>query len=170
MLDDVRDKLEAEVDELLHELNVVLPGEIERAAGLGDLRENSEYASALERQRFVRARLDYVTRRLSELAQLTLDHIPTDRIGFGSRVRVRDADSGEVEEYILAFGDDLDFDNSEISMRSPIGRALLGKRPGEVVSVMLPAAEVTFEILELITVHELLDGGPPSPSPDGDGG
>lgn len=159
MLDEIREKLEAEADALLRELNVTLPREIERAVELGDLRENSEYSAALERQRFVRARLDYLSRRLSELVHLELQTISRDRVGFGSRVTVRDLASGDVETYTLAFGDDLDFENSEISMRSPIGRALLGQRPGDVVQATLPAGSVRFEILELVTVHEIVADG-----------
>lgn len=159
MLEDVRTRLEEEADRLLHELNVVLPAEIERAVGLGDLRENSEYSAALERQRFVQARLDYLSRRLGELSELDLEHIPTDRVGFGSRVTVRDTSDGDEEVYVLAFGDEIDFENSEISMESPIGKALLGRKPGEVVSVALPAGHVELEVLELVTVHDLMEDG-----------
>lgn len=159
MLDDIRERLEEEAAALLHELNVVLPQEIERAVALGDLRENSEYSAALERQRFVQAQLQYLSRRLSEIMELDLEDIPDDRVGFGSHVTVRDVSSEEVERFILAFGDDLDFDNSEISMRSPIGRALLNRKPGDVVQVSLPAGSVQFEVLEVVTVHQILEDG-----------
>ena len=165
MLEEMREKLENEAETLRHELNVVLPAEIEKAVALGDLRENSEYSAALERQRFVQARLDYISRRLSEIMEMDIGTIPEDRVGFGSWVRVR-MDSGELEEYILAFADDIDFDSVEISMRSPIGKALLGKREGDAVSVRLPRGRLEFEIVELTTIHELqADGGPPPPSP-----
>lgn len=173
MLEEIRERLEEEADRLLHELNVELPAEIERAAGLGDLRENSEYSAALERQQFVRARLDYISRRLAELTQLNLEEIPTDRVGFGSRVTVRDTASGEEALYVLAFGDDLDFDSAEISMRSPIGRALLGRARGDVISVRLPSRRVEYEILDFVTVHEIARDGRPeedSPGADGTGG
>lgn len=174
MLDDVRERLEQEADRLLHELNVLLPGEIEKAAAQGDLRENSEYAAALERQRFVHARLETISRRLSQISELNLEDIPPDRVGFGSRVLVRDRDTGEEETYVLVLGDDLDFDSSEISMRSPIGRALLGKRPGAVVNVTLPRGSVEYEVLHVTTVHELLgvagsDGAAADGGPSGSG-
>lgn len=159
MLERIRRKFEEEADRLVHELNVVLPAEIEKAVAQGDLRENSEYSAALERQRFVQARLDYIARRLSEISELDLEHIPTDRVGFGSRVTVRDTGSDEEETYILALGDEIDFDSPEISMQSPIGKALLGKRVGEVVSVTLPAGHREMEVLALATVHELMEEG-----------
>ena len=64
MLTELLDKLNGEAEALFHELNVILPREIEKAVALGDLRENSEYSAALERQQLVRARLTYISRRL----------------------------------------------------------------------------------------------------------
>ena len=156
MLDEIRQKLGEEAEALLHELNVTLPLEIEKAVAQGDLRENSEYSAALERQGFVSARLDYLARRMSQLGEIDVEHVPADRIGFGSRVTVRDQD-GEVEEFTITIGDDLNFDNNEISMESPIGRALLGKKPGDVVNVLLPSGGRELEVVSLVTWHELLD-------------
>lgn len=157
MLDDLKSKLNDEAAELLHELNVVLPKEIEKAVAQGDLRENAEYSAALERQQQVRARLDHISRRLSELSEIDLDNLPPDRVGFGSVVRVRDLDDGSQEEYRLAFGDEIDFDKSEVSMESPIGRALLGKQEGDEVGVSLPAGFLRYEIEEVVTLHALVD-------------
>lgn len=157
MLDELREKLSEEAEQLVHELNVVLPLEIEKAVAQGDLRENSEYSAALERQGFVRARLDYLARRLSQLGDIDVAHVPTDRVGFGSRVEVRDLADDEVEEFVLTLGDNLDFDNNEISMESPIGRALLGKQKGDRVNVLLPAGARELEVLGFTTLHELVD-------------
>lgn len=157
MLDELREKLSEEAEALVHELNVVLPLEIEKAVAQGDLRENSEYSAALERQGFVRARLDYLARRLSQLGEIDVAHVPTDRVGFGSRVEVRDLADDEVEEFVLTLGDDLDFDNNEISMESPIGRALLGKQVGDRVSVLLPAGARELEVRGFTTLHEVVD-------------
>ena len=156
MLDEIRQKLSAEAEALVHELNVILPKEIEKAVAQGDLRENSEYTAALERQGFVSARLDYLARRMSQLGEIDVEHLPADRVGFGSTVSVRDAD-GEVEEFSITIGDNLDFDKNEISMESPIGRALLGKKPGDIVSVRLPGGMRELEIVALRTWHEQLE-------------
>jgi len=158
MIDHIRIKLEEEAASLLHELNVILPREIEKAVAQGDLRENSEYSAALERQGFVSARLDYLARRISQLGEIDLEQVPQDRVGFGSRVEVKDV-NGEIEEFAITLGDDLDFDKNEISMESPIGRALLGRRPGDVVTVILPAGAREFEVVGLRTWHEILAEG-----------
>ncbi len=155
MLDDIREQLSEETERLLHELEVVLPKAIQHALELGDLRENAEYHAALDRQGFVHARLDYIRRRLAELAEIDMETIPTDRIGFGSRVKLRDLEDDTTEVYTVAFGEQIDFEKAEISMASPMGKALLGRRPGDEVSVSLPRATVRYEILELSTIHEL---------------
>lgn len=159
MLDELKEQLNDEAEELLHELNVELPEEIEKAVAQGDLRENSEYEAALERQRFVQAKLNYIGRRLSELSELDLDTIPEDRVGFGSRVTVEDLDDGSTEEYVLAMGDLMDLDSGEISMESPIGRALLGKREGDRVEINTPGGLLRYEVDDVVTLHEMLEDG-----------
>lgn len=160
MLDQLLERLNGEAESLLHELNVTLPREIERAVALGDLSENSEYSAALERQQLVRARLDHISRRLSELSDLDLESIPEDRIGFGSRVQILDLDDDSVEHYTIAFGDYLDFEKAEISMASPIGKALLGRVEGDEVDVPLPNGRVRYRILSFETLH---NGGDRTP-------
>lgn len=154
MLEELENKLNDEAEALLHELNVTLPAEIEKAVDQGDLRENSEYKAALERQQLVRAKLDHISRRLSEISAIDLEMIPEDRVGFGSKVEVRDLDDDEVDEYTLAFGDMINLENSEISMASPIGKALLGCMQGETVEVQLPMRTVRYEVVRVTTLHD----------------
>lgn len=154
MLEALKNKLSDEAEALLHELNVTLPDDIERAVAQGDLRENSEYTAALERQQFVRAKLNHISRRLSEISEVDLDSIPEDRIGFGSKIQVRDLDDGETEEYMLAFGDMIDLEKAEISMASPIGKALLGHRTGDVVEISLPGGLLRYEVISFLTLHQ----------------
>ncbi len=160
MLEELREQLNQEAEELLHELNVELPKEIEEAVAHGDISENSEYEAARERQQFVQARLDYISRRLSELSEMDMDTIPEDRIGFGTQVTVRDLDEDEEEVYTLAMGDlmDLDMDSGEISMESPIGRSLLGCEEGDRVTINTPGGQLRYEVVELETLHDMVDG------------
>ena len=158
VLDELLDRLNGEAEALFHELNVTLPHEIEKAVAQGDLSENSEYTAALERQQFVRARLDHISRRLSELSGVDLETIPEDRIGFGSKVELLDLDDDSVENYTLAFGDYLDFEKSEISMASPIGKALLGKSEGDEVDVPLPHGRIRYRVIKFETLHDGASG------------
>src|SRR5919199_6110229 len=81
MIEELKQKMEAEVARLQHELNVTLPNEIRKAVELGDLRENSEYKAALERQQFVQARLGHLRQRLSRIAAIDVNQIPADKVG-----------------------------------------------------------------------------------------
>src|SRR5690348_9003339 len=131
MIEELKRKLEAEVGRLQHELNVTLPNEIRKAVELGDLRENSEYKAALERQQFVQARLGHLRQRLSKLSSIDVSQIPMDKVGLGSRVTVQDEKTKKTEVYNLVFGDAVEYEEGHVSMASPIGRALVGKGVGD---------------------------------------
>jgi transcription elongation factor GreA len=154
MIEELKQKLGDEVERLTHELNVVLPNEIRKAVELGDLRENSEYKAALERQQFVQARLSQLRQRLSKLSQIDLSQIPLDKVGLGSRVVVQSDDTAAKETYYLVFTDAENFDEGHVTMASPIGRALIGKAVGDNVLLKLPAKTRRMRILELRTIHE----------------
>ena len=158
MLDELKNKLGEEIERLTHELQVVLPEAIKKAVEHGDLRENSEYKSALERQQFVQARLNHLTRRAGELSKIDLSQIPADRIGFGSRVTVTDMRTREEETYTLAFGDFIDLDSGQISMASALGQTLMGKKAGEKVSIQLPRGERRLHIKNVQTLSQMVQG------------
>src|SRR3954463_4063336 len=110
MIEELKRKLSEEAEKLQHELNVTLPNEIRKAVELGDLRENSEYKAALERQQFVQARLGHLHSRLSKLSSIDISQIPQDRVGLGSRVVVQDPKSGGKEVYHMVFGDAMEYE------------------------------------------------------------
>src|SRR5213596_3902931 len=99
MLEELKRKLSEEAEKLQHELNVTLQQEIRKEVELGDLRENSEYKAALERQQFVQARLGHLRSRLSKLSSIDMSQIPADKVGLGSRVVVEDEKTREREVY-----------------------------------------------------------------------
>lgn len=152
MLDEIRQKLDEEMGRLDHELTRELPERIRKAVELGDLRENAEYKSALERQQFVQARMSHLSQRQSELSQIDLDNLPPDRVGFGSKVSVQDLEMNEVFDFTIVAGDFLDLDAGQVSLASPIGQGLLGARKDEEVTVSLPRGERRYRVLELITL------------------
>ena len=159
MLDEIREKIGAEVEQLAHELNVLIPERIEKAVELGDLRENAEYKSALERQQFIQVRIGHLTHRLSELSKIDVDAMPVDRVGFGSRVEIHDLGLDEVSHVTIVAGDFMDLDGEQVSMASPIGQGLLGTRKGEEVTIQLPVGERRFKVLDLLTLPEQLEVG-----------
>jgi transcription elongation factor GreA len=153
MIEELKTKLGDEVARLQHELNVTLPAEIRKAVELGDLRENSEYKAALERQQFVQARLGQLRQRLSKLSQIDIAQIPADRVGLGSRVVVVDEQTNDTEKFSLVFGES-ELEDGQCSMSSPIGRALVGKGLGDTAVLRLPSLTRRLRIVELRTIHE----------------
>ena len=150
----IKEKLQAELKELEYELRHELPKEIQRATALGDLRENAEYHAALERQSYVRARVAQLKERIGQLQTINLSQLPRDRAAFGSLLKVEDLDEGKELEYELVLAEDGDPAKGKISVQSPIGRALMGKQPGDEVLVRTPGGERVFEVLELSTFHD----------------
>lgn len=154
MIEKLKATLGAEAEKLQHELNVILPAEIRKAVEHGDLRENSEYKAALERQQFVQARLGQLRQRLSKLSSIDVKQIPSDKVGLGSVVTVEDEGTGEKEDYSLVFGDAVEYEDGHVSMSSPIGLALVGRSLGDTAVLKLPAATRKLKIVKLKTIHD----------------
>jgi transcription elongation factor GreA len=151
---DVKQKLQTELDELESELRVHLPKEIKRAREFGDLRENSEYQTALQRQTMVKARIRELRQRMSEVASIDLSRIPHDKAGYGSTLVLYDAEREEEVTYRLVTPEETDPAAGLISTVSPIGRSLMGKEAGDEVVVTIPSGSRRFEIRKLTTLHD----------------
>lgn len=158
MLDEIREKIESEIVLLMKELNVELPQRIKIAMEHGDLRENSEYKAAKERQGFVEARLNHLTSRMTELSKIDVNEMAYDRVGFGSKVNIRDLDMEEDFTFTITAGDFIDLDAGQVSLASPIGQGLLGASEGEEVTVELPRGKRRYKVLELRTLPQQLEG------------
>lgn len=155
MLEAAKKVLGDEIELLNHELNVILPAAFKKAVALGDLKENGDYHAAKERQAFVSARLNQLRSRLAKINSIDLAKIPADSAGLGSHVVVEDAGTKKKEKYELVMPDSMDFDNPEhISIASPLGRAMVEKKAGDVIAVQLPGGVRKLKILELVTFHQ----------------
>src|SRR5438477_3908173 len=108
MKDRLIKKFEDEIQTLDRELKLELPKEIKRARELGDLRENAEYAAAKERQRLVEARISMLRKRVSEIALINIDRIPSDRAGFGSTLHVIESNGDKKLVFQLVMPEDAD--------------------------------------------------------------
>ena len=150
----IKKKLQDEIDQLSHELNVELPKEIAVARAHGDLSENAEYKYAKERQGYVNAKIGQLKKRIGDLGMLNLTHIPKDRSGYGSRIVVLDLQRKIEVEYKLVSSEEADAEKGLISTTSPIGRALLNRQVGDEVQVATPAGKKEFEIVSLVTIHD----------------
>jgi transcription elongation factor GreA len=158
MLHQIRTKIETEIESLTKELQVELPGRIKIAMEHGDLRENSEFKAAKERQAFVEARLNHLTQRMRELSKIDVNEMAYDRVGFGSKVKIRVVEIEEDFTFTITAGDFIDLDAGQVSLASPIGQGLLGAKEGEEVTVHLPAGERRYKVLELLTLPQQMEG------------
>jgi len=150
----VKKRLEEEIKQLEYELTTELPAEIKKAVALGDLSENAEYHMAKQRQVFVNARLGQLKKRMGELAMVNLVNIPRDKVGFGATVTVFDSSKDEEISYKLVTSEESDVAQGLISTTSPIGRALLGKKVGDIATVVTPNGKRELEVLKLVTIHD----------------
>ena len=124
-----------------------------RATAKRKLERQLDRRAAKERQRLVESRISMLQKRVSEIALLNVDRIPTDRAGFGSKLHVIEK-NGEKLVFQLVMPEDADAAKGLISTTSPIGRAFLNKEPGDSVKVVTPGGMREFEIVKLQTIHD----------------
>src|SRR5262245_21014872 len=148
------ERLEKELRQLEREYRHDLPQEIKKALAMGDLRENAEYHAALERQSYVKAKIGHIKKRLAEISMIKLDSLPKDRVGLGSSVVLYDLKEEREIRYDLVFSEDADVARGQISITSPIGKGLSGRREGDEVTIQVPSGVKRFEIVSLQTVHQ----------------
>jgi transcription elongation factor GreA len=154
MPEHIKKKLLEEIQTLEYELAHELPAEIKKAVAMGDLSENAEYHMAKQRQEIVNARLGMLKKRMAELSLVNLSNIPRDKVGFGSRILVFDTTKDEEIEYQLVTSEESDVSKGLISTTSPIGRGLVGKRVGDIATIVTPNGKRELEILKLTTIHD----------------
>ena len=147
-------RLTEEAKKIEYELRVVLPKEIQAALAHGDLTENGEYEAAKERQSTQNARLAQIQKRLADLSRIDVTAIPRDRAGLGSKVTVEDAGTGQETRYTLVIPEIADGKKNFVSIASPIGRALLNRKPGDEVSIQTPRGTLEFEVRGVVTVFD----------------
>ena len=123
---------------------------IEEARAHGDLSENAEFDAAKERQGFIEGRINELGYKLATADIILTENLPKDRAVFGAKVLLENIDSGEEVEYQLVGPDESDIGRGRISVSSPLGKALLGKKPGDEMTLEVPGGKRVYELLELL--------------------
>lgn len=148
------EKKKAELDHLKNDEMSKITEQVAEARAFGDLSENAEYHAAREKQGELQAKIVLLEDQLGRAYIVDRSNLPTDRVVFGSKVKVMDIDLDDEEEYTLVGPGDEDYDRNRILTSSPIGEGLIGKKVGEVVEIQVPMGTVKFKVLEIAVGEE----------------
>ena len=123
---------------------------IEEARAHGDLSENAEFHAAKDRQGFIEGRIIELEFKVANAEIIEIKKLPKDRVVFGTMVLLENIDSGEDVKYQLVGPDESDIDKGRISIASPLGKAMLGKKPGDELTVQVPGGKRVYELVEIL--------------------
>ncbi len=142
-------RLEEELRQLKTVERPVIIRQISEARGHGDISENAEYHAARERQSFIEGRIAELEDIISSAEVIDPTGLSGDQIKFGAHVRLVDEETEQESNYQLVGIHEADIKSGRISVSSPLGKALIGKKAGETVSVPAPSGDRSYEILEI---------------------
>jgi transcription elongation factor GreA len=143
------EKKKAQLDTMKNEEMPRIAEQIAEARGFGDLSENAEFDAAVEAQGMLQARINDLQNMLGQAYIVEKSSLPTDRVVYGSKVRVLDLSLNEEEDFILVGPGEEDYDQNKILLSSPIGQGLVGKKVGEQVEVQIPRGVLKLKIVEI---------------------
>lgn len=123
---------------------------IEEARAHGDLSENAEYAAAKDRQGFIEGRINELEFKLANIDIIDTDKLPKDRAVFGCKVVLENIETGEDVSYQLVGPDESNIENGRISVSSPLGKALIGRKPGDELTLEVPGGKRMYELIEIL--------------------
>lgn len=143
------EKIENELDELKTVKRKEVAQRIKEALAFGDISENSEYDEAKNEQAQLEERIAKLENILRNVKIIDKNQIPSDTVSVGSNIKVKDREFDEEIEYTIVGSAEADPYEAKISNESPVGRALLGKKVGDVIEVQVPDGIIEYEILEI---------------------
>ncbi len=123
---------------------------IEEARGHGDLTENAEFDAAKDRKAFIDGRLGELEYKLSRADIIDSRKLPNDRAVFASHVVLENIDTGEGVTYQLVGPDEANVEKGRISVHSPLGKAIIGKKPGDEIILQAPGGKRYYELIEIL--------------------
>jgi transcription elongation factor GreA len=141
------EKLKAQLDAMKNEKMPMIAEQIAAARAFGDLSENAEFDAAVEAQGMLQAQIDDLQDKLARAMIVDKSTLPTDRVVFGSKVKVLDVDLDDEEDFVLVGPGEEDYDQNKILLTSPIGQALVGKHVGDLVEVPIPRGTLKLRVI-----------------------
>jgi transcription elongation factor GreA len=143
------DKLIKELNQLKREKRRQISKDIKEAREKGDLSENAEYDAAKEAQALNEKRISGLENTLANAQIIEDKDIKSDKVVLGVTVKVKDKATGEEFDYMLVSEEESDFDANKISISSPVGKALMGSKMGDVVEIKVPSGTLEYEIVSI---------------------
>ena len=143
------DKIKKDLDHLMKVERPKNIRDIEEARGHGDLSENAEYHAAKERQGHIDAKKRELEYKLANAQIIDVSKLSNEKVVFGTTVTLADTDTGETKKYTLIGQEEADLKKGKISVQSPVGKALIGHKVGDIVTIKTPAKTVEYEIQEI---------------------
>jgi transcription elongation factor GreA len=142
-------ELEEEIKRLKTEERKEIAQKIAEARSYGDLSENAEYDAAKEAQGLLEARIYKLEQTMAKARIIDAGNMPNDKVYILSVVRVQNRSTNREIQYTLVSAEEADIEQHKIAVTSPIGKALMGRKIGDVVHVTVPAGKITLEILDI---------------------
>ncbi|MDD5005247.1 MAG: transcription elongation factor GreA [Candidatus Omnitrophica bacterium] len=143
------DKLKEELDYLIKVRRRDITQQVREARLKGDLKENAEYDAAKEAQASLESKISELEFKLSNARIIEREGIAKDKVYIGATVTLLDLDTDAKEVYILVSKEEADYSQGKISIESPIGKAILGKKIDDIVSVRAPVGELKYKIIDI---------------------
>jgi len=143
------ENIKAELHQLMTKERPAIQKAIAEARAHGDLRENAEYHAAKEKQSFIEGRIQEINGRMANFQVVDPSQSHSETIAFGATVTLTNMDTDDTLCYQIVGPDEADIKVNRISYLSPIARALIGKREGDVVKVQIPKGLIEVEVSEV---------------------
>jgi transcription elongation factor GreA len=143
------EKLKAQLDYLMKDKRKEIANALAHARAFGDLSENAEYQAAKDSQAINETRVRELTEKLAAARIVDESTLSTDKVCLGSIVLLKDLKYNEEIEYSLVSEVEADFDKNKISISSPVGKGLVGKKTGDITEIKVPSGILKYEILKV---------------------
>ncbi len=143
------DKLKKELHELKFKIRPELSKKVGTAREHGDLKENAEYHAAREELSLAETKIQQLQSRIARARIISENEVATDQVSILTTVEVQDVNSNKKFKYTLVSADEADISKNKISVASPVGKGLLGKKKNEVTEIKVPAGIRHYKILSI---------------------
>lgn len=143
-------KMKADLEKLLSVDRPNVSAALAHARSLGDLSENAEYHAAKERQAMIEGKIRQLQEDITHAEVIDQTKLAKGVVVFGKIVKVKDMNDGSQETYTLVGPHEADFDQGKISVESPIGKGLLGKKVGDIAEITVPAGTIKYKVISIV--------------------